>query len=362
MRASDIVSQLRTVLPTLTNRFTDELSIASIVVSGVGALVTTTVDHGITVGDFVNIINVVTPNTLTSLTASGLIATATTIDNHDLTEDRFGRGRCKVNISGANDAAYNGSHTLLTVPSRATFTYRLDTIPALSPDTGAAQLLELFPRRGYNGRHEVVTVPSSTTFTYAISSFLPLIAGLGGIVRLRYRITRAESEDSAFEVYSKKATDKLWAFAVLRTNEASKDRNIESDAGQQKTAGADPRQNVIFKASIFVFFPATNDIRAGEQRDLAQTEVLANIVGSIVGANLPTGLSEYVWGKVTYDGDSKRFYDRGIYVHRYDIEQTGDITFCDRVPTSLSVPFNKIDFNQLEEKENRLATASVELR
>ena len=359
MRASDIVLQLKDVIPTLTNRFTDELTIASIVVSGSGALVTTTVDHDVAVGDFVNVINVITPNPITSLTASGLIATVTTQNNHDLTEDRF--GRCTINVSGADDAAYNGVHTLLTVPSRTTFTYQLDTVPALSPDTGAAQLLELFSRRGYNGSHVVVTVPSSTTFTYAIASFLPLISGLGGLVRLRHRITRSESSDSALATYSKQGLGKLWAYAVLDNNGASKNRNVESDAGQQITAGTDTRQNVIFNASIFVFFPAVGDIRAGLVRDLAQSEILVNIIGSMVGANLPTGLTEYVWGKVTYNGDNKAFYDGAIYAHEYIIEQTGDITFCDRVPTSLTVPFQQIDFNKLEEKKNILATGEVVL-
>ena len=114
-----------------------------------------------------------------------------------------------------------------------------------------------------------------------------------------HRITRAESIESAVETYTKQTgADQLWAYAVLGATGSSKDRNNNSDAGQEKSSGDDARQRLIYNASIFVFFPATADIRAGESRDKAQSVVAAEIMGSIVGAKLPTGLTEYVWSAV----------------------------------------------------------------
>jgi hypothetical protein len=359
MRAADIVTQLVFVLPSLTGRFSDEVGITSIQPVGSDIEVITDSAHGLSVGDFVNIVDVISPNFINDLTSVGKIATAITDNKHDLIEPRV--GICTVDIIGATDPAYNGKHNLLTVPSRTSFTYQLDSVPAISPDTGVPRLEEFFVNRGFNGRHEVIAVPGSNLFTYTVASFLPPSAGAGGFVRSGHRITRAESIESAMETYTREQEGELWAYAVLDSSIASKDRNITSDAGQQKTAGSDPRQNIIFNASIFVFFPATDEIRAGGVRDLAQSEVLANIIGSIVGANLPTGLTEDVWGKVTYEGDNKFFYDRGVYIHQYDIQQTADLTFCDRVPPSISVPFEEIDFSLFEEDANIVATGSTTL-
>ncbi len=362
MRASDIVTQLANFLPLLTGRFSDTVGIASILGTGGGTItVTTSADHGLSIGDFVNIVGVKTPNVITSLTSAGKIATATTIRDHDLTEDTL--GRCTVEIINADDPAYNGVHKLLKVPSRTTFTYRLDTVPALSPDTGSPELVEFFGARGYNGRHIVTSVGSTTSFDYVITSFiaLTLTAGTPGIVRMRHRITRSESIDSAVETYTKQGVDKLWAYAILAGTGASKDRNIGSDAGQQKSAGADSRQSLIFNASVFVFYPATTEIRAGAVRDLAQSEIMAAIIGSVVGANLPTGLTEYVWGKVAYEGDEKHSYNNAFYVHEYILQQTADITFCDRVPGDITVPFKQLDFDLFAETENILASGSITL-
>ena len=360
MRGSDIVAQMVNFIPSLTDKFSDEVAIVGIlgIVGGTVTVDTATV-HGLSVGDFVNIIDVKTPNVITSLTAVGKIATAVTANNHDLTEDRF--KRCTVEITGADDPAYNGVHKLLMVPTRKTFTYQLDTVPALSPDTGIPTLLEFFAGRGYNGRHLVTVVGSTTSFEYVITSFIPLIlvAGVGGLVRMRHRITRAESADSAIQTYTKQGADALWAYAVLEATIASKDRNIGSDAGQQKTAGADARQNLIFNASVFVFFPAVLEIRAGGLRDLAQSEIMAAIIGSLVGANLPTGLTEYAWGKVAYEGDDKFFYNNAFYIHKYDLQQTADITFCDRVRTDITVPLKQLDFDVFAETENILASGSI---
>ena len=362
MRASDIVAQLANFLPALTGRFSDTVGITSIL-GTVGGTITveTSTPHSLSVGGFANIIDVNTPNAITSLTAVGKVATATTTNNHDLTEDRF--KRCTIEITGADDPAYNGVHKLLTVPTRTTFTYQLDAVPALSPDTGVPTLLEFFAGRGYNGRHLVTAVGSTTSFDYVITAFIPLtlVIGVGGIVRMRHRVTRAESIDSAIETYSKQGANQLWAYAILGGTAASKDRNIGSDAGQQKTASADARQSLIFNASVFVFFPATDDIRAGAVRDLAQSEIMAAIIGSIVGANLPTGLTEYVWGKVAYEGDGKDSYNKAFYIHEYILQQTADITFCDRIRTDITVPLTRLDFDLFAETENILASGSITL-
>jgi hypothetical protein len=67
--------------------------------------------------------------TLSSLTRTGGTATGTTPEVHKL---RVGQ---KVTISGAGQAAYNGTHTVLTTPTGTTFTFAVTGEPA-TPATG----------------------------------------------------------------------------------------------------------------------------------------------------------------------------------------------------------------------------------
>lgn len=68
--------------------------------------------------------------TISSITRSGTTATATTSAAHG-----YSVGNSIV-ISGANEAAYNGTATILSVPTTTTFTYAVTISPA-SPATGS---------------------------------------------------------------------------------------------------------------------------------------------------------------------------------------------------------------------------------
>lgn len=72
-----------------------------------------------------------TPDTLTvsSISRSGSTATVTTSAAHSL------KAQDRVTISGADQSDYNGTITVLTVPSTTTFTYRVSNSPT-TPATG----------------------------------------------------------------------------------------------------------------------------------------------------------------------------------------------------------------------------------
>lgn len=77
-----------------------------------------------------------TPSTLTvsSLTQTGGIATATTSTAHGLEANDY------VVIAGANQSGYNGTVRVLTVPTTVTFTYSVDS-STVSPATGTISAL-----------------------------------------------------------------------------------------------------------------------------------------------------------------------------------------------------------------------------
>ena len=109
MQAEQIVNQLKAVLPRYTGDFTKNTSITSLTRSGSTATATTSTYHQLKVGDKVLINGAKVPVVISSLTRNGNYALAITSTPHPLI-----RGTKTVEISGTNQADYNGIKTLYT--------------------------------------------------------------------------------------------------------------------------------------------------------------------------------------------------------------------------------------------------------
>ena len=70
------------------------------------------------------------PLFITNITSSGATATVTTRFAHNLAAG------CTVQVTGAEQGAYNGSFVVATVPTPTTFTYTMTGLPGVSPATG----------------------------------------------------------------------------------------------------------------------------------------------------------------------------------------------------------------------------------
>ena len=86
MRASDIVNQLQTLLPQLTDRFTTDVPVVTITRVFLDLMSVTADKHGLSIGDAFAIVNSDVPIAISSLTRSGVIGTLVTSTSHDLTE------------------------------------------------------------------------------------------------------------------------------------------------------------------------------------------------------------------------------------------------------------------------------------
>ena len=159
MKAEQIVRQLQLSLPLFSDLFSDFVTPTSIVVVSQIATVTATA-HGLSSLQKVFVKNGQIPNVLTSLTASGFIATATTANQHDLTTE-FTKS---VNIFGATEPEYNGTFNFIKAIGHNQFQYLLIDSPATSPATGAPTLNEARLNEGVNGL-KVITVIDANTFT-----------------------------------------------------------------------------------------------------------------------------------------------------------------------------------------------------
>jgi len=119
MKLTDIVNQLKAVLPRYTDDFSTSLSITSLTRSGSTVTATTSAAHGLVAGNKALIVGAKTPITVSSLTRinqtiAGIetqYANALCATKHNLTPNNK-----TVEISGAAQAGYNGTFDLVWTP------------------------------------------------------------------------------------------------------------------------------------------------------------------------------------------------------------------------------------------------------
>lgn len=324
MKTSDITAQLQGALPELNNSFGTSIAFSSL--SAVGTLVTavTASAHGKKTGQAVTITDVKTKNPVT-LTRSGLVVTGETSFPHDLTEPANSEveNYTTANISGADEAIYNGSFQVASVPNRKKFTYLLPSDPVADP-TGTT-ILEEKRIDGFNGRF-TITVLSSTTFTYVVNIAPPGDAILDeALVFTKLRISRALTDERADESYTKQNTDENWLFVIPGDVNVSNDRAIESDAIAVMIEGADRRNRTIINFTILVFISTSEDLSGVEGWDEAQ-DIAANLYKSLAGFKPPSSLSDRSNFFCTPVGHGFFNYTKAYYVHNYSWQLVEDIT------------------------------------
>ena len=179
MKTEELVNQLKAILPRYTGDFTTNLSVSSLTqTAGVATAITATA-HGLAIGEKVLIVGAKVPLTITSLTRNGNYALAITSGKHPLI-----RGNTTVEISGANETAYNGVKTLytdknhfLSAPvidiesitiSGTTATVTTRTAHGYVDNANVQVQIYGASNENYNKLTTLDSVPSDTTFTYTV--------------------------------------------------------------------------------------------------------------------------------------------------------------------------------------------------
>ena len=342
MRADDIVKQLWGIVPTLTDKFSDDLDVVSITSSGTIVTVITSSAHGLNTTDLVTIFGSKVPNPLLSLTQINNIASATTSLDHDLTLGFSETTVDPISIQGANESEYNGNFfNLLSVPNRTTFTYEVVGNPS-SPATGSPELIEDL-KFGYNGLHEITKVDDNT-FTYVIPKVLGSPATGDIKCRTRFRISAVVSTERAAEVYTKQNTDKLWVFVILGQRVANKSRATSNDAISDPGVGAEFRQYILHPFALYTFFPTTDEIGARKSRDEAN-DLLGVFCSSLIGIRYNSIFVQEPYSRTVYESDNNFSYNTAFYIHEYIFEASEYITFKDTAGIDFGVAFRDIFIN-----------------
>lgn len=370
MKAIDIIMYLKARLPEFTDLFNDVFTISSLTRSGTIVTAVTSVAHNLANNDLVHISDALSPNPISSLrlaTASEKtqiieylkakgreyrtlfalnIVMAETSNNHDLTE----LYQDNVVISGATETDYNGTHRLLRVQNRENFSYAISGTPS-TPATGSPILIENLDF-GYNGLYQITFI-DTTTFSYEITGTPGSPAVGTPKAKTNPRISGDISPERCVNAYTKKGTNKLWAYVVLETTVTSKDRNSLSDAIATRVPGYTYRLKQLHSFSIYIFIPATSTISGRSQRDLME-DVNVYLSKSILGAILPNEFVDSTQNMVVPSGHGL-FNDSGSYIiHKFDYEVSYDITVDDIVNESDNVAFRdiKLKFRKYFEDDN----------
>lgn len=356
MKALDVINQLQTVLPQITDLFTTAILADSIIPTATTATVTTPTAHGFSVGNVVAISNAFAPIAITGMTRVGAIATATTATRHDLTDGFFEN----VVISGANESEFNGTFPFLNQKNRKEFTFTVADSGA-TIGTGSILLEDPGNSFGYNGLQSIVTVPTVNTFTYALAQPLTLSATGQRKIHSSLRASGAATIERAEAMYTKQNLDELWAFVVLNDPFVSKDRTSRNDAVSSLAPGSERRQQLIQSVSVYVFARATKDLSGRKVRDQME-DIRVLLLKSMVGVKFDNNLTFQNGYGLIYVGDGIEIYNTAIYVHRFEFQLLSDITIADTVEPDFNVAFRDLNVTMSTNlgSENLLADINLD--
>jgi len=341
MRSSDIVTQLCVLLPQLTDKFTDDVSVESITRSGTNMTVNCHEKHGLEVGHAFAILNTDVPINIGNLNRVGTVGTLVAAAGHDLTSSIAST----VTITGPVPGnAFIGTFDIIEIVNRTTITFVMadegGTVAGGFWLRGAESAL-----KNYNTTYEVVEVISPTQV-----KFIHPDASLGNpdgdniLLRVKPRITAGVSIERLIEGYTAAELNKYWMFVVLGDPTVSQSRLIESDAISNQHYSDNYRQQMIEPFTVYVAMQVTDEIAARESRDIA-SDLLRSILRSLLFSRFATGLYANLKNVVQFAGHAVHTYSTAVYVHSYSFEQVAEIYFEDTVGDDLDVAFRNIDFS-----------------
>ncbi len=207
MIAQDVVDKLSATIPLHTSGFSESLSITSIVPTGVTALATTPAAHGLVEGQNVAVTGALAPVEIdnASFLRTGSTATFETDQDHDLTlseRDKASGGKT-ITLSGATEAEFNGTFSLLSVPSRREL---IIAVTDAGPTTiSGSPLVEDANGGIFNGLFPAANV-TATTFEYTLPVAYTLNAAGTPIVQKSIRILSVLDIDIYLnDIYTKQA-------------------------------------------------------------------------------------------------------------------------------------------------------------
>lgn len=356
MKIADIITQLATVLPLLSTRYTEFVDVSTVSGDGATATVVTTAAHGLSVNSPVFITNVAIDTAITTVTVTANIATVETATDHDLTLGW--PPHATVTLSGFTDVSWNDSFPLLSVPNRRKFT--IDIGALTTPTLNTNEVLEELVTGGFNGPQKVLTVPDTTSFTFA-STFSTDASG--GEVVTQIRIAGAESGARAEGEYTKQpGDDDLWLFVTQPdTVNVSKDRHALGDAVSEQSANTAYELDLLDGFTVWCFVPAKNSKAGLGPSDIARDLVLRDLLLAIQRYKPASGLANDTPSRVVLRSHGPALYNGAFYVHQFVFEIPLRMSTDDTLTLANTVAFRDVSLTINNPESASVLTALVDL-
>lgn len=354
MKAEEIVNQLLVKLPQLTDRFTNDVSVAGITRSSTTMTATCNAPHMLLVGQPVVITGAIAPIPISSLTRLATVGTLVTSTVHDLTDPIAPT----VTLSGSTEAEFNGTFTRLQVKNRKTVTFTMADSGATTA-TGSPIIENAeSDLRTYTETVQVTGTPTETRFTYE-NSVTSLPNPVGTIVaRTGPRISAAVTFDRAAAAYTEQSTNDFWLFVVLETVAASKSRRVAADNINDIKRGNHFEQKIIQPFTLYVFANVVDELLARQGRD-AMEDIFSPICQSVLHHAFDSGLhigSSQHTAQFVQHGVVR--YDTAVLIYAFEFQQTVELLFEDTVGHDLDVAFRDIDFSVFPDPDQLTETIS----
>ena len=341
MKARDVIAQLLACLPQETSKFTDTIPMSAASHSEPTLTISTVGAHSLAVGNLFHLVGVHSPIPVSSFGRSGTIGTIVFSRAHDRTLESF---RPTVEISGANEASFNGVKTIVGVPNRTTIEV-LMTNSGPTAATGAIVGRDVDSvARSYGRMYAVASVVDADTITATTSitgASAPDISQAE--LRVKPRISGAVDLDRAVEAYTKQGSGKFWAFVILGDAQASRGQEHRSDGVDRQICDQSFRQQVVVPFSVVVIAPAKDDIAARRVRD-EMVDLWRPLCRCLLGKQFDTSLGVTPGGAVNFKGHGPLGYEKSFYVHGFAFECAEVLGFDDTIGYSESVAFRDIDY------------------
>lgn len=362
MRASDIVAAIQSKLPLLVDDFTTNASVTSIATSGfIAGITTVTVntasEHGFKVNNRATLSGVTVPIAVTSIIRNGIVAIVTTTTDHDLTNG----SQPTVNLSGANEAEFNGTFQFLDQSNRRTFRIiMVDSGPTIATGTLLGDNIGS-AINAISGEQAISAVPTTTSFQYLLSIEVleqPIldIAQAKGNPRISAAVSLEQFTDS----YTAKLKGQAWLCVVLGDGIANKSRREDTDATTNLQRAQYFNSKINQTVEVYIYLPTVDSFSGSTERDRCE-ELLQPLCQCILLKTFSNLLTSTNPNPLQIIGHGAELFNKAFYVHRYSFEAVVQLLFGDTVGYDEDVALRNINGTQNMDTGNEPMTYEIDL-
>lgn len=332
-------------LPTYTPLFNANLPVSDFTVVGDVITIVFASDHNLVTGDKISIHNALVNINISSLVSSDGVVTATTLQDHDLTQN----WQKNITIQNSDIPTLNGTFNLKTVPNRKTFTFENTT--DITVPIGNPLLLQNYNDNMINDFH-IVTVINPTTLTITVPNNVYTSINIENVlVSTKIRISGGSNLERLIESYEGSSNIDYWLFVVLDDYQTGKARSSPLDAVQNVANLNGWNIEQLANFSIYAFIPSKNEITGRVARDIAETLRLS-LYRVLINSSFNSTLTNTIpMSNVTPIVDNMAGYSKSYYIHQYQWQQVNQVTSDDVFTKPVTKAFRNLN-NKILNKNN----------